>query len=114
MAKTKVARHVVPSIKEVASIIRDTWKWEHWTAKADKDAGVIDGDCTDVRLVVGRRDSSWFGHWTVNTGLSDYDQWHGLCGASCYDATERPTMKAAREIARDLIAQVREQIANDA
>lgn len=113
MPKTREVRHVVPTIAEVAGIIYDSWKWDHHTAAADKGRGDIDGDCTDVRLVVGSRNSSWFGHWTVNIGISDYDQWHGLCAASSYDATERPTKKVCRNIARELIDEMRGLVADD-
>lgn len=106
MPKAKIERHAIPTIFQVAGIIIDTWKWEHHTADVDSEAH-------DVRLVVGRRGTSWFGHWNVVTGSSDYDQWHGLCGASSYDVTKRPTMKAATDIARELVAQIREQAAED-
>ena len=108
MPKVREARHVIPTIAEVAGIIYDSWKWDHHTAETD-----VDGDCTDVRLVVGYRNSSWFGNWTVNIGLSDYDQWHGLCAASSYDATTRPTKKVSREIARELVKEMRELVMDD-
>ena len=69
-------------------------------------------DDIDIRLVAGWVGSSHEGEWTVNVGSSDYDQWHGHCGASGYNPqSQRPSKSLAREIARELLDQVRDSFA---
>ncbi len=61
----------------------------------------------DIRLVSNEDQTEW----TMNVGSADYDQWHGAaCGASGWDTTTKPTKKLAREIARDLLDQVADQL----
>lgn len=101
MSKTRKARHTLPTIAELTSILR--------VERDDLRAYGDDGDySTDVRLVVGWRDSSMFGRWTVNFGSSDYDSWHGHCGASTISGAD--TVVLLRAIARELLEQVRDSI----
>lgn len=57
---------------------------------------ITEGDM-DVRLVV-RYDLS---EWEIMTGSSDYDQWHGHCGAASVSGIEN--YSSLESIAEDLI-----------
>lgn len=80
--------------------IRDISSALHKTA-ARLDAG----DPVDVRLQVYDD-----GSWALRVGSSDYDQDHrGFWGASCLGARE--SLRRCRDLARDLIEQVRDHAA---
>ena len=89
--------HTLPSLAELASIIRS------------EALAMYPDDEVDVRLVVAWKDSRRDGEWNVNVGCADYDQWHGHCGAASIASADR-THKASRAIARDLLEQVKDAI----
>lgn len=88
-----------PSIKDVANDLRAAAQSIDWQETGSED----DAFC-DVRLQV-----TVDGSWCVHVGPSDYDQDHrGFWGAS---SIPRGRFNA-RELARDLISQVREHAAS--
>lgn len=71
----------------------------------DISTGMSNGEEMDVRCVV-RHDVS---HWTIMTGSSDYDQWHGHCGSGSLDGTEN--MNDCRALAQDMYDHATDSIA---
>lgn len=90
----------LPTIEEVFQNLR---YWRNNTRSFPDDYSEI-----EIRLVVGYRDSSMFGNWTINTGSSDYDQWHGHCASEIISAEY--TNVDLRNIARSMLEDVKEQI----
>jgi hypothetical protein len=104
----KITKNVSIKIATLAAEIHDCGQYlkrnfsrEDLTEKGEEFSG------TDCRLQVQG------GSWTLHTGSADYDQDHrGSWG--CSSIPFACTWKEAREIARDLIDQVLEDIAMNA
>lgn len=119
-------RYPLPTLADLAETIYDTWA-THWFEADDAttrgELPAFEGDgfsddapdtCVDIRLQTFGSDRSAFDYrycWTFTTGDSSYDQAHGdFCASSSFDATEKPTKKAARAVARELLAEIRDNI----
>jgi hypothetical protein len=89
-------------LKDVAAAVFAEMVSAHGYAQDDTDGW------KDVRLVSNEDQTDW----TINVGDASYDQWHGAaCGASSWDTSKRPTKKYAQDIARDILDQVRDSLA---
>jgi hypothetical protein len=107
-----MARFPLPSIEQLTNHVLAAWRFDY--KEQERHQRVIDEEeqWCDVRLASAERRSWYNASWWLNFGSADFDSRHGdVCGATSYKWTDRPSRKAAREIALDLLAQCRDQIA---